>query len=82
MHGVVCRRRYGLRGWVLLFILGSNLGGVGPEGVFRWEEEGGGVRRTGVARTSFEGLGTSYFFIPKVYGVWSQSPIFVSAKNN
>ena len=31
-------------GVVLLFILGSNLGGVGPKGVFGGEEEGGGVR--------------------------------------
>ena len=35
-------------GWVLLFILGSSLGGVGPDR----EEEGGGVRsRSGAART-------------------------------
>jgi hypothetical protein len=27
---LVCRGRYGLEGVVLLFILGSNLGGVGP----------------------------------------------------
>jgi hypothetical protein len=27
---LVCRGRYGLGGVVLLFILGSNLGGVGP----------------------------------------------------
>jgi hypothetical protein len=37
---------------VLLFILGSNLGGVGPVGVFGGEEEGGGVRSgPGAART-------------------------------
>jgi len=35
------RGRYGLGGWVLLFILGSNLGGVGPERGLR----GGGRRR-------------------------------------
>jgi hypothetical protein len=29
---LVCRGRYGLGGVVLLFILGSNLGGVGPGG--------------------------------------------------
>ena len=48
----VCRGRYGLGGAVLLFILGSNLGGVGRERVLGGEEEGGGVRsRPGVART-------------------------------
>jgi hypothetical protein len=37
---------------VLFFILGSNLGGVGPVGVFGEEEEGGGVRSgPGAART-------------------------------
>ena len=41
----VCRGRYGLGGAVLLFILGSNLGGVGRERVLGGEEEGGGVRR-------------------------------------
>ena len=40
----VCRGRYGLGGAVLLFILGSNLGGVGRERVLGGEEEGGGVR--------------------------------------
>ena len=36
----------------LLFILGLNLGGVGPVRVFGGEEEGGGVRsRPGAART-------------------------------
>jgi hypothetical protein len=49
---LVCRGRYGLGGVVLLFILGSNLGGVGPVGVFGGEEEGGGVRiGPGAART-------------------------------
>jgi len=51
---LVCRGRYGLGGLVLLFILGSILGGVGPVGVFGGEarEEGGGVRSgTGAART-------------------------------
>ena len=43
--GFVCRGRYGLGGAVLLFILGSNLGGVGRERVLGGEEEGGGVRR-------------------------------------
>ena len=39
-------------GAALLFILGSNLGGVGRERVLGGEEEGGGVRsRPGVART-------------------------------
>ena len=39
-------------GLVLLFILGSNFGGVGPERGLRGEEEGGGVRSgPGVART-------------------------------
>ena len=49
----VCRGRYGLGGGVLLYILGSNLGGVASErGVFGGEEEGGGVRTgQGVART-------------------------------
>ena len=48
----VCRGRYGLGGAVLLFILGSNLGGVGRERVLGGEEEGGGVRsRPGAART-------------------------------
>jgi hypothetical protein len=37
---LVCRGRYGFLGGVLLFILGSNLGGVGPVGVFEGEEEG------------------------------------------
>jgi hypothetical protein len=73
MHGVVCRRRYGLRGWVLLFILESNLGGVGPEGVFRWEEEGGGVRRTGVARNILRGARNILLFHTK--GVWSMEPV-------
>jgi hypothetical protein len=37
---------------VLFFILGSNLGGVGPVGVFGEEKEGGGVRSgPGAART-------------------------------
>ena len=37
---------------VLLFILGSTLGGVGPVGGLRGEEEGGGVRSgPGEART-------------------------------
>ena len=49
---VVCRGRYGLGGGVLLFILGSKLGGVGPERGLRGEEEGGGVRSgPGAART-------------------------------
>jgi hypothetical protein len=52
MSVLFCRGRYGLGGVVLLFILGSNLGGVGPVGVFGGEEEGGGVRRgAGAART-------------------------------
>ena len=39
-------------GLVLLFILGSNLGGVGPERGLRGEEERGGVRSgPGAART-------------------------------
>ena len=40
-------------GLVLLFILGSNLGGVGPErGLRGGQEEGGGVRSgPGAART-------------------------------
>ena len=39
-------------GGVLLFILGSSLGGVGPVRVFGGEEEGGGVRSgPGAART-------------------------------
>ena len=39
-------------GVVLLFILGSNLGGVGPDISPRGEEEGDGVRSgPGVART-------------------------------
>jgi hypothetical protein len=42
-------------GVVLLFILGSNFGGVGPGGVFGGEKEGGGV-------------GPSYFFISLVIG--------------
>ena len=37
---VVCRDRYGLGG-VLLFILGSNLGGVGPERGLRGGGGGG-----------------------------------------
>jgi hypothetical protein len=37
---LVCRGRYGLGGGILLFILGSNLGGVGPERGLR----GGGRR--------------------------------------
>ena len=40
--GFVCRGRYGLGGAVLLFILGSNLGGVGRERVLGGEEEEGG----------------------------------------
>jgi hypothetical protein len=39
---LVCRGRYGLRGGVLLFILGSSLGGVGPVRGLR-----GGGRRGG-----------------------------------
>ena len=39
-------------GAALLFILGSNLGGVGPGRGLRGEEEGGGMRsRPGAART-------------------------------
>jgi hypothetical protein len=39
-------------GVVLLFILGSSLGGVGPVRGLRGEEEGGGVRSgPGAART-------------------------------
>jgi hypothetical protein len=39
-------------GGVLLFILGSSLGGVGPVRGLRGEEEGGGVRSgPGAART-------------------------------
>jgi hypothetical protein len=39
-----CRGRYCFGGGVLLFILGSSLGGVGPVRGLRGEEEGGGVR--------------------------------------
>ena len=65
--GFVCRGRYGLGGAVLLFILGSNLGGVGRERVLGGEEEGGGVRRgrkKGVvtSRGGQERLGPAYFF--------------------
>ena len=57
-----CRGRYGFGGVVLLLILGSNLGGVGPLGVFGGEEEGGGVRSgPGAARTIL-------LFIPLVLG--------------
>ena len=49
---LVCRGRNGLGGVVLLFILGSNLGGVGPVRDLRGGEEGGGVRiGPGAART-------------------------------
>jgi hypothetical protein len=50
---LVCWGRYCLGGGVLLFILGSSLGGVEPvRGVFGGEEEGGGVRSgRGAART-------------------------------
>ena len=42
----------GMVGGVLLFILGSNLGGVGPDRGLRGEEEGGIVRSgQGAART-------------------------------
>ena len=79
----VCRGRYGLGGAVLLFILGSNLGGVGRERVLGGEEEGGGVRRgrkKGVvtSRGGQERLGPAYFFIPLVIGplnslTWSRT---------
>ena len=81
---LICRGRYGLGGAVLLFILGSNLGGVGRERVLGGEEEGGGVRRgrkKGVvtSRGGQERLraapgaarsrrGPAYFFIPLVIG--------------
>ena len=46
---LLCGGRYGLGGGVLLFILGSSLGGVGP---VRGLRVGGGVRsRPGAART-------------------------------
>jgi len=46
---LICRGRYGSGCVVLLFILGLNLGGVGP---VRVGEEGGGVRSgPGAART-------------------------------
>jgi hypothetical protein len=49
---LVCRGRYSLGRVVLLFILGSNLGRVGPVGLFGGDEEGGGVRSgSGEART-------------------------------
>ena len=49
---LVCRGRYGFGVGVLLFILGSNLGGVGPERGLRGEKEGVGVRsKPGAART-------------------------------
>ncbi len=49
---LVCRGRYGLGGGVLLFILGSSLGGVGQVRGLRGEEEEGGVRSgPGSART-------------------------------
>ena len=40
---LVCRGRYGLGGVVFLFILGSNLGGVGPERGLRGERKKGVV---------------------------------------
>ena len=49
---LVCRGRHGLGGAALVFILGSNLGGVGPGRGLRGKVEGVGVRsRPGVART-------------------------------
>ena len=49
---LVCRGRCGLRGGVLFFILGSNLGGVGPERGLRGGGRRGGVRSgPGAART-------------------------------
>ena len=49
---LVCRGKYGLGVVVLLFILGSNLGGVGPVRGLRREEDVGGVRSgPGAART-------------------------------
>jgi len=47
---------------VLLFILRSNLGGVGPERVLRGEEEGDSVK------SGRERLGPSYFYISLVLG--------------
>ncbi len=52
-------------GGVLLFILGSNLGGVGPARGLLGGGRRGGVRNApGAARS----LGPSYFFIPLVLG--------------
>ena len=77
-------------GGVLLFILGSNWGGVGPVGVFEGEEEGGGVRSgPGAARTillfhiisarsSKQPLMVRTFL--KVYG--ARLPFFASARTN
>ena len=51
-NGKGIRQEIYLGGLVLLFILGSNLGGVGPERGLRGEEERGGVRSgPGAART-------------------------------
>ncbi len=54
---LLCGGRYGLGGGVLLFILGSSLGGVGPVGGLR-----------GVWGAGWERLGTSYLLISLVLG--------------
>jgi hypothetical protein len=73
---------------VLLFILRSNLGGVGPVGVFGGEEEGGGVRSgPGAARTMllFHTLSVKPskqpLMVRTLLKAWSQAPIFCSWKN-
>jgi hypothetical protein len=65
-----------LGGVVLLFILGSNLGGGGPVRGLR----GGGRRGRCEEWVGQERLGPSYFFIPLVLGplnslVWWEVPL-------
>ncbi len=82
-----------LGGGCLLFILGSNFGGVGPDRGLRGEEEGGGVRSgSGAARTIL--LATLLFhtisarpsqqprMVGSTLGVYSFGLIFVSARTN